>query len=294
MEASIRKLVARHLRNPVNVTVEQPKATPKRISQSVYMIPRGWSKARALQPILEMEDPESALIFVRTRQSAAELTSQLQAAGHSVDEYHGNLNQAQRERLLSRFRQCQVRWVVATDIAARGLDVDHLTHVINYDLPDSVESYVHRIGRTGRAGREGTAITLIQPVDRRKLRLIERHVRSSLTVRNIPTRAQIEARQLEKMQGKVREALAGERMASFLPLVSELSEEYDSHAIAAAALQMAFDQSRPAWMGADYAQQEDPPIGGENSVKPILIKKRAKTAAPTFSGAPSAPVPQNS
>jgi ATP-dependent RNA helicase DeaD len=300
MEASIRKLVARHLRNPVNVTVEQPKATPKRISQSVYMIPRGWSKARALQPILEMEDPESALIFVRTRQSAAELTSQLQAAGHSVDEYHGNLNQAQRERLLSRFRQCQVRWVVATDIAARGLDVDHLTHVINYDLPDSVESYVHRIGRTGRAGREGTAITLIQPVDRRKLRLIERHVRSSLTVRNIPTRAQIEARQLEKMQGKVREALAGERMASFLPLVSELSEEYDSHAIAAAALQMAFDQSRPAWMGADYAQQEDPPIGAENSVKPILIKKRVKTAAPsnsvapTFSGAPSAPVPQNS
>ena len=164
MEASIRKLVSRHLRNPVNVTVEQPKATPKRISQGVYMIPRGWSKARALQPILEMEDPESALIFVRTRQSAAELTSQLQAAGHSVDEYHGNLNQAQRERLLSRFRQCQVRWVVATDIAARGLDVDHLTHVINYDLPDSVESYVHRIGRTGRAGREGTAITLIQPV----------------------------------------------------------------------------------------------------------------------------------
>jgi ATP-dependent RNA helicase DeaD len=102
------------------------------------------------------------------------------------------------------------------------------------------------------------------------------------------------------MQGKVREALAGERMASFLPLVSQLSEEYDSHAIAAAALQMAFDQSRPAWMGADYAQQEDPPIGGENSVKPILIKKRAKTpapinsVAPTFSGAPSAPVPHNS
>jgi ATP-dependent RNA helicase DeaD len=162
-----------------------------------------------------------------------------------------------------------------------------------------VESYVHRIGRTGRAGREGTAITLIQPVDRRKLRLIERHVRQNLTVRNIPTRAQIEARQLEKMQGKVREALAGERMASFLPLVSQLSEEYDSHAIAAAALQMAFDQSRPAWMDADYAQQEDAPIA-ENGVKPILIKKRTKngtgpsnTLSPTFSGASNSPVPQN-
>ncbi|WP_449419604.1 DEAD/DEAH box helicase [Phormidium nigroviride] len=287
MEASIRKLVSKHLRSPINVTVEQPKATPKRIRQCVYMVPRGWSKSRALQPILEMEDPESALIFVRTRAAAAELTSQLQAAGHSVDEYHGNLNQAQRERLLSRFHQSQVRWVVATDIAARGLDVNDLTHVINYDLPDSVESYVHRIGRTGRAGREGTAITLIQAVDRRKLRLIERHVRQTLTVRTIPTRSQIEGKQLEKMQAKVREALAGERMASFLPLVSQLCEEYDPHAIAAAALQMTFDQSRPAWMGSDYAVEDEPL--STDSHKPQLIKKRPKTAVN-----PTSPVTQNS
>jgi ATP-dependent RNA helicase DeaD len=286
MEASIRKLVSKHLRSPINVTVEQPKATPKRIRQCVYMIPRGWSKSRALQPILEMEDPESALIFVRTRAAAAELTSQLQAAGHSVDEYHGNLNQAQRERLLSRFHQSQVRWVVATDIAARGLDVNDLTHVINYDLPDSVESYVHRIGRTGRAGREGTAITLIQAVDRRKLRLIERHVRQTLTVRTIPSRAQIEGKQLEKMQAKVREALAGERMASFLPLVSQLCEEYDPHAIAAAALQMTFDQSRPSWMGADYAIDDEIPINESN--KPV-IKKRPKTSV-----GQNSPVTQNS
>lgn len=293
MEVSIRKLIAKFLRAPVNVTVEQLKATPKRIRQAVYMVPRGWSKARALQPILEMEDPESALIFVRTRQAAAELTSQLQAAGHSVDEYHGNLNQAQRERLLNRFRQHQVRWVVATDIAARGLDVDHLTHVINYDLPDSVESYVHRIGRTGRAGREGTAITLLQPIDRRKLRLIERHVRQTFTIRSIPTRAQIEAKQLEKMQAKVREALAGERMASFLPLVSQLSEEYDPHAIAAAALQMAFDQTRPAWMGSDYAQQDDLPPA--DSPKPVLLKKRsAKPAAGSANSAtPAGSASQN-
>lgn len=274
MEYSIRKLINNYLRDPVNVTVEQPKATPKRIRQTVYTVPRGWSKARALQPILEMEDPESALIFVRTRQAAAELTSQLQAAGHSVDEYHGNLNQAQRERLLNRFRQNQVRWVVATDIAARGLDVDHLTHVINYDLPDSVESYVHRIGRTGRAGREGTAISIIQPIDRRKLRLIERHVRQTLQVRSIPTRAQIEARHLEKMQTTLRDVLTGERIASFLPLVSQLSEEYDPHAIAAAALQLAFDQSRPAWMGADYAQLEEEIPEANETPKPILIKKR--------------------
>jgi ATP-dependent RNA helicase DeaD len=248
MEPSIRELAAKFLRSPVTVTVEQPKAAPARINQVAYIVPRGWTKARSLQPILEMEDPESALIFVRTRKSAAELTRQLQAAGHSVDEYHGDLSQSQRERLLLRFRQRQVRWVVATDIAARGLHVEDLTHVINYDLPDSVESYVHRIGRTGRAGKEGTAISIVHPLDKRKLRDIERHIRQKLEIGTIPTRAQIEARHIDKLQERLRETLASERIASFLPIVSQLSEEYEPHTIAAAALQMAYDQIRPTWM----------------------------------------------
>ncbi|MEB3279276.1 MAG: DEAD/DEAH box helicase [Lyngbya sp.] len=261
IEPSIWKLVRKFLKSPVTVKVEQPKTTPKRIEQAVYMVPRGWTKSRALQPILELEDPESAIIFVRTKQAAAELTSYLQGAGHSVDEYHGNLNQSQRERLLMRFRKRQVRWIVATDIAARGLDVDHLTHVINYDLPDNAESYVHRIGRTGRAGREGKAITLLQPMDRRKLRLIERHLRHNFTTLTIPKRSQIEARYIERLKDKVLEALTGERMASFLPIVAQLGEEYEPHAIAAAALQMAYDQTRPNWEETDYPQEEE--------VKPI-------------------------
>jgi ATP-dependent RNA helicase DeaD len=265
MPRPIRELIAKFLRSPVTVTVEQPKATPSRIEQRVYMVPRGWSKPKALQPILELEDPEAALIFVRTRRAAAELTSQLQAAGHSVDEYHGDLSQSQRERLLSRFRSGQVRWVVATDIAARGLDVDHLTHVINYDLPDQVESYIHRIGRTGRAGKTGIAISLIQSFDRRKLNLIERKVRQTLDVTRIPTRSQIEGRRLEKLQDQLREALAGERMASFLPVVRDLSEEYDPHAIAAAALQMVYDQTQPAWMAPDV----ETPVE-----RPKIIKRR--------------------
>lgn len=271
MDYSMRKLINKYLQSPVTVKVAQQKTTPKRIDQIAYMVSRGWSKAKALQPILELEDPEAALIFVRTRQAAAELTNQLQSAGHSVDEYHGNLNQSQRERLLTRFRNQQVRWVVATDIAARGLDVDHLTHVINYDLPDSVDSYVHRIGRTGRAGREGTAISLIHPVDKRKLRLIERHLRQRLETRSIPKRSQIEARQLQKLQSKVRDALSGERMASFLPLIAQLGEEYDPHAIAAAALQIAYDETRPAWMGPDYLQEED--IPSDETPKPKLRKR---------------------
>lgn len=259
MEPSIRELAAKFLHSPVTVNVEQPKAAPARINQVVYMVPRGWTKARALQPILEMEDPESALIFVRTRKAAAELTRQLQAAGHSVDEYHGDLSQSQRERLLLRFRQRQVRWVVATDIAARGLHVDDLTHVINYDLPDSVESYVHRIGRTGRAGKEGTAISILHPLDKRKLRDIEHHIRQRLEIGTIPTRAQIEARHLKKLQDQLRETLAGERIASFLPIVAQLSEEFEPHTIAAAALQMAYDQTRPSWMRVDQGYVEDAP-----------------------------------
>ncbi|MDJ0553974.1 MAG: DEAD/DEAH box helicase [Microcoleaceae cyanobacterium MO_207.B10] len=276
MDHSMRKLIKKYLQSPVTVKVAQQKTTPKRIDQIAYMVPRGCSKAKALQPILELEDPEAALIFVRTRQAAAELTNQLQSSGHSVDEYHGNLNQSQRERLLTRFRNQQVRWVVATDIAARGLDVDHLTHVINYDLPDSVDSYVHRIGRTGRAGREGTAISLIHPMDKRKLRLIERHLRQNLETRSIPKRSQIEARQLQKLQNKVRDALSGERMASFLPLIAQLGEEYDPHAIAAAALQIAYDETRPAWMGPDYAQEEENLV--YDTPKPKLKKRGAKNS----------------
>ena len=272
MPGSIRRLVTKFLRSPVTVTVEQPKTAPAKIHQVAYLVPRHLTKARALQPILEMEDPESALIFVRTRRTAAELTNLLQAAGHSVDEYHGDLSQQARERLLLRFRNKQVRWVVATDIAARGLDVDHLTHVINFDLPDSVENYVHRIGRTGRAGKEGTAISLVQPLERRKQQQIERHMRQSWKVNSIPTKAQIESRQLEKLQTQVREALAGERLASFLPIVRELEAEYDVHAIAAAALQMAYDQTRPAWLQLD-GNMED-----ERSAAPKPILKRSQAS----------------
>ncbi|NET58330.1 MAG: DEAD/DEAH box helicase [Symploca sp. SIO2E6] len=275
MPPPIRDLIQKFLQSPVTLTVKQPQAAPTRIEQRAYMIPRGCSKEKALLPILELEDPESALIFVRTRRSAAELTSRLQEAGYSADEYHGDLSQYQRERLLSRFHNNQVRWVVATDIAARGLDVDHLSHVINFDLPDQVESYIHRIGRTGRAGKTGTAISLIQPFERRKLHLIERKVRQKLEITRIPTRSQIEARRLEKLQEDLLEALSGERMASFLPVVHDLGEEYDPHAIAAAALQMVYDKTQPAVIEADIEYQvERPKLAkrrrNEKFEKPVL------------------------
>lgn len=258
MSPQIRKLVARFLNDPVTVTVQQAETTPSRITQVGYILPRGCSKMQSLQPILELEDPESAIIFVRTKQAATDMTMQLQAAGFSVDEYHGNLNQSQRERLLNRFRRGHLRWVVATDIAARGIDVDHLTHVINYDLPDNLENYIHRIGRTGRAGRTGKAITILHHMDRYRLRHIERYTRQTMELQDLPTRAEVEAHRIEKLKVTVGDALAGERVASFLPLVSQLSEDYDLRAVAAAALQMVYDNERPKWQSPSHYIDDHP------------------------------------
>lgn len=272
MPREIRELVNQFLQSPVTVTVEQPQAAPARIEQHVYFVPRGWSKLKALQPILEMEAPESAIIFVRTKQTAAELTSKLQESGQSVDEYHGDLSQMQRERLVQRFRDGKIRLVVATDIAARGLDVENLTHVINYDLPDNAETYIHRIGRTGRAGKDGTAIALVEPIDRRMLKQIERRLRQSLQICSLPSRSQVEAKRLQKLQEQIKESLAGERMASFLPIVRELSVEYDPQAIAAAALQMVYDQNCPNWMKKDWE------VPTNTLPKPVVKRKYNKSS----------------
>lgn len=270
MEPAIQKLSTRFLKSPVTVTVEAPKASTAQIKQVAYVVPAGWTKPRALMPILEIEDPESAIIFVRTRRTAADLTRQLQAAGHSADEYHGDLTQSQRERLLQRFRQRQVRWVVATDIAARGIHVDDLSHVINYELPDNLDSYVHRIGRTGRAGKEGRAISIVQPLEKYKLKRIEKRFNKAVEYSKVPTQAQIAARHLEKLQTRVREAVTSERLASFLPIVSQLSEEYDIRTIAAAALQMAYDEARPTHLRTDeYVSNTSKP-----TPKPKLIDSR--------------------
>ena len=247
MPRQIQDLINQFMDNPVRLKVDQPKGSPKQIQQRVYKVPRGWNKIQALKPILAVEDPESALIFVRTKRTANEINQQLQANGYSVDEYHGDLSQIQRERLVQRFRNNQVRLVVATDIAARGLDVENLSHVINFDLPDNVETYIHRIGRTGRAGKDGIAVSLSLPRDRHTLRQIEGRMRQRLNFLSIPKRA------------------------SFLPLVRELSDEYDPHAIAAAALQMIYDESRPNWLDENW---QDPP---SDSPKPKPRNKRGSS-----------------
>ena len=271
MPREIKDLIKQFLSSPVMIKVKQQQAAPTRIDQHIYNVPRGWQKYKALQPILEIEEPETAIIFVRTKRTANELAGKLQEAGHSVDEYHGNLSQVQRERLVKRFRDGKVKIIVATDIAARGLDVHDLTHVINYDLPDNAETYIPRIGRTGRAGKTGTAIALVQPGDRRMLKQIERRLRQKLDSSQIPNRNQVEAKRVAKLKTRIKDTLAGERVASFLPLVKELSDEYDPHAIAAAALQMVYDQNCPQWMKGDWEIPE------ESFSKPVIRKRSGRS-----------------
>ncbi len=278
MPPAIRDLVDTFLIDPVTVTIKQPQVTPDRIAQEVYMIPRGWSKTKALLPILEMANPESAIIFVRTKRTASELTNELLEAGQSVDEYHGDLNQNQREKLVRRFKEGKIRMIVATDIAARGLDVESLSHVINFDLPDNSESYIHRIGRTGRAGKTGTAIALVEPSDRRLLRQIERRVKQSLKVAQIPSRSEVEAQRISRLETQVRESLSGERMASFLPIVKRLGDEYDPLAIAAAVLQMMYDKDSPEWMQQDW----EVPTGRGSVPKPVLNKKGGSNSRSSY------------
>lgn len=276
MPSPIKRLVKNYLKDPVMVKIESEETAPTRIEQEVYLVPRHLTKEEALLPILELESPTSAIIFVRTKDSASRLADLLQAAGHSVDEYHGNLTQVQRESLLRRFRNQQVKWIVATDIAARGLDIDSLTHVINLELPDDLERYVHRIGRTGRAGREGKAITLITSRERYKLRQVEKHIGAPLTVQNMPNIGQIQARRIARFTEQIHQALSGERLASFLPLVSQLSEEYDPQAIAAAALQLAYrhiqsEKSEQAALNvlSKQPEQSQSTGGGGNPQKPV-------------------------
>ncbi|MDW8464215.1 MAG: DEAD/DEAH box helicase [Geminocystis sp.] len=265
MPKEIQQLIQDFLRNPVYVTGNQPQTTPSQIEQYVYFVPRGWTKTKALLPILEIEAPQSGIIFVRTKKTASELTARLQEAGLSVDEYHGDLSQAQRERLIQRWREGKIKLVVATDIAARGLDVSDLSHVFNFDLPDNTETYIHRIGRTGRAGKEGKAISLVEASERRLLRQIEHRLNKTLKVTPLPTRAQVENKRMQKLMAQVKDTLAGERLASFLPLVKELQGEYEPAAIAAAALQLLYDRDCPSWLQEDW--EVPPPAPSKPSLR---------------------------
>ncbi len=199
----IRNLADRFMRNPQAVTIKRATLTVLATEQRYYIVNES-DKLHAVMNLLEVENMTSVLIFARTRAETARLANELSQRGFPAEAIHGDLDQNARERTLSRFRQNQVKVLVATDVAARGLDIDDISHVINYQLPDDPEVYVHRIGRTGRAGKTGIAITLFTPREKRRLREIERLTKQPLTPATLPTAEDIrhfrEAQVLEQMK----------------------------------------------------------------------------------------------
>jgi ATP-dependent RNA helicase DeaD len=247
LPSRIDAIARRHLREPVRISIERASADDGAVPlvrQVVYVVPRA-HKAAALGRVLDVESPEAALVFCRTRTEVDQLTETLNGRGYRAEALHGGMDQAQRDRVMGRLRGGTADLVVATDVAARGLDVDVLTHVVNYDVPSAPESYVHRIGRVGRAGREGVAITLAEPREHRLLQNIERATRQKLAIQKVPSVDDLRARQLELTTETLRDALEadddGADLDRFRVVIDALEVEHDIVHIALAAVKVAHE-----------------------------------------------------
>jgi ATP-dependent RNA helicase DeaD len=239
MPPRIAELAARYLREPKHVSVAGKQMTVPQVRQSSYEVPRA-RRIDALTRILDAETPQSAMIFCRTKVGVDELGEALMARGYAVETLHGDLSQAQRDRVMRRFRSGQADMLIATDVAARGLDIPDVSHVINYDIPESAEAYVHRIGRTGRAGRTGEAITLITPREVRWLRQIERITRARIEPRRLPTLADVAERRRDALKQQILAVLEADvdGYATYLDTINDLADEHDTAEIAAAILKL--------------------------------------------------------
>ncbi len=244
MPSRIDRLARQHLRDPVRITLSREEAIASgegpRVHQSAYVVARN-HKPAALGRVLDIENPDAAIVFCRTRHEVDELTETMNGRGYRAEALHGGMSQQQRDRVMERVRSETADLLVATDVAARGLDIDHLTHVVNYDVPSAPESYVHRIGRVGRAGREGVAITLVEPRQHRLLKAIERHTGQKMEVEKVPTVADLRARRLELTRAALRETLLAdaELLDRYRPVVESLSDEFDLVEVALGALHLA-------------------------------------------------------
>ncbi len=270
ISAAIAKIARRHLREPVRVRIDRERRsreTAARVRQVAYVVRRA-DKSVALGRILDLEDPTSALVFARTRGEVDDLAQRLAAQGHDTAALHGGMAQEQRDRVMGRFREGALDVLVATDVAARGLDIEHVSHVVNYDIPANPGAYIHRIGRTGRAGREGVAITLVEPREHRLLRNIEGVLRTRLEVAQIPTVADLRERRLEVLRGTIREALLGDGLDRFRAVVEPLAEEFDVVDVALAAVSVA-----EAAIGRDGA-------AGEAEIAPASLFGDARAGGP--------------
>ncbi len=270
MPPRIASIARRHLQNPIEIQIvkDPVKAgvTP-RVQQMAYLVARV-HKGLALIRLLDMASPKSTLVFCRTRLEVDELIAMLNGRGYRGEGLHGGMNQAQRDRVMQAFRSGKTELLVATDVAARGLDISHVSHVLNYDVPSSPEAYVHRIGRTGRAGRAGEAITLVEPRERWLLHNIERLTKSKIEMGTLPTVADLQAKRVERIGGSIQEILANKTFVRFRDVVKTLTETHDPVDVAAAAIQLASGSKN-----GEPAEQEIPTIRDRSRETPTNSRR---------------------
>ena len=234
MPAQIRRIATRYLNQPAHVTIKVKTTTADTIRQRFWPV-SGVHKLDALTRILEAEPFEAMLVFVRTKTSAVELSEKLEARGYASSPLNGDMPQKQRERAIERLKKGKLDILVATDVAARGLDVERISHVVNFDIPYDTEAYVHRIGRTGRAGREGDAILFVAPRERHLLRAIEKATRKKIELMELPSTELINDRRIARFKQRITETLANEDLSLFTKMIEQYQQEYNVPALEIAA-----------------------------------------------------------
>lgn len=245
MPPGVRHIAYQHLREPAEIKIQAKTATVEAINQQHWVV-SGVSKLEALTRILEVQDIDAMLIFVRTKTETADLAEKLEARGYEAAALHGDMTQAMREKVVERLKKNNLDIVVATDVAARGLDVERISHVVNYDIPYDPEAYIHRIGRTGRAGRTGSAILFVSPRERRMLRVIEQVTRQPIPEMRLPSLRELAEKRIEQFQASLAQTLENEDLSFYRTLITNmLSLEVGSAEDLAAALAFLLHKERP-------------------------------------------------
>lgn len=277
MPEPIARIAQRHLSNPERVEIEHHGISAPDIEQRFLNVAEG-QKLDVLTQMLELEEADAVLIFRRTKNGAAELAEKLGGRGFVAEAMHGDMKQAERESVIRRLRGGKIDIVVATDVAARGLDVELITHVVNYDIPNDVEAYVHRIGRTGRAGRSGVATLFITPRERRMMREIERFTGTQIKPMKMPSRADVAARRIAVFKETLRKELQGGELDLYVEVVTQLADEgpFDMADVAAAAARLAHG-TRAVGTPAEPAT---PPSLTPRSRREDIPKREASDKAP--------------
>ncbi|WP_154222352.1 DEAD/DEAH box helicase [Marinicella rhabdoformis] len=224
MPKEVKKVAVNHLNKPVDIKIANKTATAKNINQRYWMV-SGLKKMEALTRVLEVEEFDGVIIFVRTKMATEELAEKLQARGFSAEALNGDIVQKQRERLVAKLKNGSIDIIIGTDVVARGLDVERISHVINYDIPYDTESYVHRIGRTGRAGRSGEAILFISRREQRMLRQIEKATKQDIKPMNIPTVDDINQNRTQRFKNQIMETLVAKDISFYQNLINEMQHE---------------------------------------------------------------------